>query len=106
MSLISSTMRKLSYGVYSILAMDGQRPTGCIVNTVFQITSQPAMVAISMNKDNYTYEVIKNSGRFSVSILSEESPRKVITNLGFTSGRDHDKLTELNYTMVLRRFYL
>ncbi|MGN0663883.1 MAG: flavin reductase [Negativibacillus sp.] len=100
MSLISSTMRKLSYGVYSILAMDGQRPTGCIVNTVFQITSQPAMVAISMNKDNYTYEVIKNSGRFSVSILSEESPRKVITNLGFTSGRDHDKLTELNYTMV------
>ncbi len=95
-----SILRKLSYGVYSILAMDGTRPTGCIVNTVFQISSKPALIAISMNKDNYTYEVIKNSGRFSVSVLSEATPRKVITDLGFTSGRDKDKLTELDYTML------
>ena len=100
MSKISDNLKKLSYGVYAILAMDGQRPTGCIVNTVFQISSKPALVAISMNKDNYTYEVIKNSGRFSVSILSEETPREVITNLGFQSGRDKNKMAELSYSMV------
>ena len=95
-----SILRKLSYGVYAVLGMDGQRPTGCIVNTVFQISSSPALIAISMNKDNYTYEVIKNSGRFSVSILSEDTPRKVITDLGFLSGRDHNKLEELDYYIM------
>ena len=56
---MSNILRKLSYGVYAVLAMDGERPTGCIVNTVFQISSQPALIAISMNKDNYTYEVLR-----------------------------------------------
>lgn len=94
---MSKILRKLSYGVYAVLAMDGQRPTGCIVNTVFQISSQPALIAISMNKENYTYEVIKRSGRFSVSILSEDTRREVITELGFRSGRDTNKLTDLDY---------
>lgn len=97
---MSKILRKLSYGVYAILAMDGQRPTGCIVNTVFQISSQPALIAISMNKDNYTYDVIKRTGRFSVSILSEGTRREVITELGFRSGRDTDKLTNLDYGML------
>ena len=100
MSNIIDNLRMLSYGMYAIGVMDGERPTGCIVNTVFQITNTPAMVAISMNKDNYTYEVIKRTGRFSVSILSEESPRAVITQLGFTSGRTEDKLKGLAVKMV------
>ena len=97
---MSNILRKLSYGVYAVLAMDGNRPTGCIVNTVFQICSQPALIAISMNKDNYTYEVLKKSNRFSVSILSEDTRREVITELGFRSGRDSDKLTDVDYYML------
>ena len=97
---MSNILRKLSYGVYAVLAMDGNRPTGCIVNTVFQISSQPALIAISMNKDNYTYEVLKKSNRFSVSILSEDTRREVITELGFRSGRDSDKLTDVDYYML------
>ena len=97
---MSNILRKLSYGVYAVLAMDGERPTGCIVNTVFQISSQPALIAISMNKDNYTYEVLKNTGRFSVSILSEDTRREVITDLGFRSGRDTNKLTDVDYYML------
>lgn len=97
MDNLFAVLGKLSYGMYAIGTMDGSRPTGCIVNTVFQITSENPIVAISMNHKNYTHDVIEKTGRFSVSILSEETPRKVITQLGFVSGRDHDKYDGLEW---------
>lgn len=50
-----------------------------------------------MNKENYTYDLIKRNNRFSVSILSEDTPAKVINKLGFVSGKDHDKWDEFKY---------
>ena len=35
----------MSYGLYILGVMDGNRPTGCTVNTVFQITSDPPAVS-------------------------------------------------------------
>lgn len=87
----------LSYGMYAIGAMDDNRDCGCIVNTVFQITSQDPLIAISMNKDNYTYELIKKNKQFSVSILSEKTNPEVISRLGFVSGKDHDKWQNFDY---------
>ena len=97
MDNLFAVLGKLSYGMYAIGTMDGTRPTGCIVNTVFQITSENPIVAVSMNHSNYTHDRIEKTGRFSVSILSEETPRKVITQLGFVSGRDHDKYDGLEW---------
>lgn len=82
---------KLSYGMYAIGTLDGERPTGCIVNTVVQITSKDPVIAVSMNKNNYTYDCIKKTGRFSVSVISEQTTQNVIAKLGFSSGRDTDK---------------
>ena len=82
---------KLSYGMYAIGTLDGERPTGCIVNTVIQITSDNPVIAISMNKKNYTYDCIKRTGRFAVSVLSEQTSQNVIAKLGFSSGKDTDK---------------
>lgn len=97
---MSKVLRKLTYGMYAVLAMDEGRPTGCIVNTVFQISSKPPIIAISLNKENYTYDIIKKSGRFSVSVLSEDTRREVIAELGYRSGRDHNKLVEIDYDML------
>lgn len=89
-----NVLRELSYGLYAIGTMDGSRPTGCIVNTVIQITSENPVIAVSMNKDNFTYGAIKKTGRFSVSIISEKTEQKVIARLGFSSGSDTDKFTD------------
>ncbi|HJA69709.1 MAG TPA: flavin reductase [Firmicutes bacterium] len=86
-----SVLYKLSYGLYAIGAQGG----ACIVNTVFQITSTPAVIALSMNKDNATHDLIKNQGHFSVSILNEDVPPEIIRVLGFTSSRDTDKFSGL-----------
>ncbi|MDD3138630.1 MAG: flavin reductase [Lachnospiraceae bacterium] len=81
----------MSYGVYVIGTMDNERPTGCIANSVMQVTSTPATVALSMNHDNYTNSCIKACGKFSVSILSEETDPGIIGTFGFQSGKAVNK---------------
>ncbi len=97
MDIKEKVLRNLSYGLYLIGASDNGRACGCIVNTVFQVTSVNPIVAISMNKDNYTWELIEREKRFSVSILSEKTRKEVIQKLGFSSGRDQDKYAGLDY---------
>ena len=83
--------RNLSYGVYVVSTLDGTRPTGCTANSVMQITSEPASIAISINHDNYTNGCIAKTGTFAVSILSEDSDPGLIGTFGFQSGKDVDK---------------
>ena len=87
----------LSYGIYLVSVWDNDRPTGCIANSVMQITSEPATVAISINHDNYTNSCFKKSGRFAVSILGEKCDPSVIGTFGFKSGRDTDKFTSVEH---------
>ena len=92
--------RSMSYGVYVAGTVDGQRPTGCVVNSVMQITSSPATVAISVNHDNYTNGCIAQSGLFSFSILAEDSDPGLIGRFGFQSGKDVDKFDGVDYEMA------
>ena len=73
-----NAFQNLSYGVYIISTLDGERATGCVANSVMQITSSPATIAVSMNHDNYTNSCIEKSGKFAVSILTEQSNPELI----------------------------
>lgn len=86
-----NTFRNLSYGVYIISTLDGERPTGCVANSTMQITSSPASIAVSINHDNYTNGCIEKTGKFAISILSEQSAPELIGRFGFQSGKDIDK---------------
>lgn len=92
-----NAFRKLSYGVYVISSWDEGRPTGCTVNSVMQITSEPATVAVSINHDNYTNGCISRSGRFAVSVLSETSDPSIIGTFGFQSGKTVNKFDSVEY---------
>ena len=76
-----NVLKNLSYGLYVIGAQDTKN-VGCIVNTVFQITSSPLMIAVSINHDNYTNEIIKKTKKFSISILSEDTNPEIIGTFG------------------------
>ena len=91
-----SVLWKLSYGMYAVGTLDEERPTGCIVNTVVQITSENPIIAVSMNKDNFTYKAIKECGKFSISILSERTSQNTIARLGFCSGCEAVSYTHLD----------
>lgn len=92
-----NVLRDLSYGLYAIGVKDEDRNCGCIVNTVFQITNDDPLIALSMNKENYSNALILKNKRFSVSILSEKTNPVVIQKLGFVSGKDNDKWNGFNY---------
>lgn len=86
-----NAFRSLSYGVYLISTLDGDRGVGCVANSVMQITSSPATIAVSMNHDNYTNSCIAKTGKFAVSILTENSDPGLIGRFGFQSGKDVNK---------------
>lgn len=92
-----SALHKLGYGMYIIGSRKGDRLNGQVANTVFQITSEPPTVAVSINKDNLTHEFITESKVFSVSVLHQATPLPFIGKFGFNSGRDTNKLDGINY---------
>ena len=91
------TLHKISYGLYVVSSKKNNKINGQIANTVFQITSEPPTVAVSINKDNLTHEFIKESKVFTISVLSEDTPMKFIGHFGFKSGKDIDKFKDVNY---------
>lgn len=91
--------RKLSYGVYLISTLDNGRPTGCIANSAIQITSDPASIAISINHKNHTNSCIQNTGKFAVTILSEQTDPGIIGTFGFQTGKDVNKFEAVKYQL-------
>ncbi len=85
---------KLSYGLYIVTSGADGKYGGQIANTVFQVTSEPATVAVSINKKNHTHSLIVAGGKFTVSMLEEATPMTLIGRFGFKSGRDTDKFAE------------
>lgn len=84
----------IQYGLFVITTCDGGRDNGCISNTVEQVTSQPNRISMSLNKENYTTGLIQRSGRFTVSIISEEADFELFKHFGFQSGRTVDKFAD------------
>lgn len=84
-------MYKLSYGLFVLSSAFEGKDGGCIINTGIQVTSEPNRVSIAVNKANFTRELIEKSGKFNLSILSEEAGFETFRHFGFQSGRDVDK---------------
>lgn len=81
----------IGYGLYVVTSNDGKKDNGLIVNTVTQVTNSPNRIAVTINKDNYSHHVIKQTGKMNVNCLSKDAPFSVIENFGFKSGRTTDK---------------
>jgi len=90
----------LSYGVYVITSKKDGRFNGQIANTVFQISSEPPTIAVSINKQNLTHEFIRDTGTFAVSVLAKEAPLSLIGQFGFKSGREVDKFAGISYKLT------
>jgi flavin reductase (DIM6/NTAB) family NADH-FMN oxidoreductase RutF len=81
----------IGYGLYVVTSNDGNKDNGLIVNTVTQVTNTPNRVAVTINKQNYSHHVIKQTGIMNVNCLDVSAPFSVFQNFGFQSGRTVDK---------------
>lgn len=76
-------LQKITYGLYVVGCYSDDRPVGCIINTCFQVTSENPVLAISLNKNNFTLDAIRRNPRFSLSILAEDTDPSIIGKFGF-----------------------
>jgi flavin reductase (DIM6/NTAB) family NADH-FMN oxidoreductase RutF/rubredoxin len=95
----TKVFRKISYGLYIVTSLEGDRINGQAANAVMQVCSTPPLVAVAINKENLTHEFIKKSRVFAISILSQDTPPRLIGGFGFKSGREVDKFAGLNYRL-------
>ena len=93
----TKALYRLGYGLYVVSSKKGDRFNGQIANTVFQVCSEPPVIAVAINKENLTHEFIEDSGVFTASILSQDAPLAFIGRFGFKSGRDIDKFEGIDY---------
>ena len=95
----NKAMFKLSYGLFVVTAKDG-KDNGCITNTAMQVTTTPNRITLAVNKENYTHDMIMETGVFNVSVLSEDATFDIFKHFGFQSGRTVDKFAD--FTDVAR----
>ncbi|MBQ2810326.1 MAG: flavin reductase [Clostridia bacterium] len=86
-----SALFNIGYGLYVVTSNDGKKDNGLIVNTVTQVTNMPNRIAVTINKENYSHHVIKQTGVMNVNFLTTDAPFSVFERFGFTSGRNTDK---------------
>ncbi len=86
-----SALFNIGYGLYVVTCNDGKKDNGLIVNTVTQLTNTPNRVAVTINKENYSHHIIKQTGVMNVNCLSVDTPFAVFEKFGFQSGRNVDK---------------
>ena len=89
-----SALFRIGYGLYVVTSNDGKKDNGLIVNTISQVTDSPNRVAVTINKQNYSHHVIKQTGILNVNCLSVEAPFRVFEVFGFQSGRTVDKFAD------------
>lgn len=93
-------LRDISYGMYIVTTSQEENKVGCVINTLTQITSVDPIITISLNKNNYTNQILKNSKKFAVSILSQNTKKEVIGTFGYHSSKDIDKFEKVEYELV------
>ena len=63
------------------------------------VCTNPPMVSISVRPERYSYHMIEETGEFVINLTTEELI-KACDYCGVTSGRDHDKWTEMQLTKL------
>lgn len=91
-------MYSISYGLFVVTANRNGKDNGCITNTVAQVTSEPNRISVAVNKGNYTCEMIRDSGCFTASVISQAADFSLFKRFGFQSGRDADKFEGFSAT--------
>jgi flavin reductase (DIM6/NTAB) family NADH-FMN oxidoreductase RutF len=87
----------ISYGIYVVSSFRKEKLNGQIATTVFQVAAQPPLVAVSLNCQNLTHELVQETKKFSVAVISQEAPLKFIGLFGFNCGRSLEKYSGLKY---------
>ncbi len=93
-------LNNISYGMYIITTRKERKNVGCFINTLIQITSKDPIIAISLNKENYTNKILKETKKCSISILTEKANKELIAKFGYFSSKDINKFENIKWEEI------
>ena len=96
----TKVLNNISYGLFVLSAEDNGKANACIINTAMQQTASPLRISVTVNKGNLTHDMVMNSKKFNLSILSQDATFDVFKHFGFCSGRDTDKISGCEYLNI------
>lgn len=96
----TQVLNNISYGMYLITTKNKNKNIGCIINTLIQITSEQPIIAISLNKENYTNKILRETKKCSISILSEDTKKELITKFGYFSSKNTNKFENIKWEEI------
>lgn len=96
MSEIAALFHRLSYGVYVVGTAAGERRDGFTAAWVMQVSFDPLLLALSINPDNASYELLHAGGGFTVNVL-KQGQLELARRFGTRSGRNEDKLEGIRW---------
>ena len=99
--MVQDALLKVVYGMYVITSKADEKLNGMIATTACQVTAEPIRMSVTVSKDNFSHRLIEKSGVFGVSVLRRDTDFSFIGRFGFKSGRDIDKLENVNYSIGL-----
>lgn len=78
---------------------EGEKPNIITLAWTGTVCSDPVMVSISVRKERYSYDIIKETGEFAINLTTEQLAYAT-DYCGVRSGREHDKFAEMKLTPV------
>ena len=92
----SKVLFNVQYGLFVLSSKSETKDNACIINTVTQVTANPERISIAVNKANLTHDLIAQSKKFTVSVISKAATFELFKHFGFQSGKDVDKFSNFN----------
>ncbi len=86
----------ITYGLYLLTTRELGRDNGCVINSVMQVANDPVRIAVSVQKNNKTHDMIKVSGMLCVSTITQSADFSLFGHFGMQSGRDTDKFANFS----------
>ena len=81
----------------------GEKPNIITVAWAGTVCSDPPMVSISVRKERYSYEIIRETGEFVINLVNRALVRAA-DYCGLKSGQDTDKFKEMGLTAQPSRY--
>lgn len=83
--------RRLTNGVYVIGVSHHSRSNAFTAAWLTQVSFEPLLISLSINRNNFSYALLRESGVFAVNILKQDQ-LDLARHYGSQTGRDKDKL--------------
>jgi flavin reductase (DIM6/NTAB) family NADH-FMN oxidoreductase RutF len=88
---LAELFRRITLGVYVVGTAHQDRRDAFTAAWLMQVSFDPLLLALSVNPENASRELLHAGGGFTVSVL-HEGQQDLARHFGLSSGRDRDKL--------------